>query len=106
MSEAIKAAWDRKTPVFGMKERGGRVLMMVKPKLSQKDVQATLKANIDLPNAKLMTDEHGLYMGIERYLPHGVIRHKSEYVRGAVHTQGIESNWGSLSAGCTAPSTT
>jgi len=47
-------------------------------------------------NAKLMTDEHGYYAGIGARLPHGIIRHKSEYVRGAVHTQGIEGFWAGL----------
>jgi transposase-like protein len=99
MSEAIKEAWAKKTAVFGMLERGGRVRTMVIPKLTQKGVQTTLKGNIDLGNAKLMTDEHGLYFGISRHLPHGVIRHKSEYVRGGVHTQGIESYWAILKRG-------
>ena len=58
-----------------------------------------LNANIDLPNAKLMTDEHPMYTGIIAKLPHDVIRHKSEYVRGAVHTQGIESYWAILKRG-------
>ncbi len=99
MSVAIKEAWAKKTPVFGMVERGGRVRTMVIPKLTQRGVQAKLKGNIDLPNAKLMTDEHGLYAGIELHLPHGVIRHKSEYVRGPIHTQSIESYWAILKRG-------
>jgi hypothetical protein len=61
------------------------------PKVTKRDVQATLVANIDVKHAKLMTDEYPVYHGIESRLPHGMIRHKSEYVRGAVHTQGIES---------------
>ena len=32
-------------------------------------------------------------------LPHDVIRHKSEYVRGEVHTQGIEVVLGRLKRG-------
>ena len=97
MSQRIKAAWEKKTPVFGMLERGGRVRAVAAPnKLSKKAVQAALVANIDLANSQLMTDEHAYYQGIEQHLPHGVIRHKSEYVRGEVHTQGIESFWAGL----------
>ena len=43
-----------------------------------------------------MTDEHDYYFGISAFLPHDVIRHKSEYVRGIVHTQGIEGFWAGL----------
>ena len=66
MSEAIEEAWAKKAPVFGILERGRRVRTMAVPKgnLTQKNVQATLKASIDLPHAKLMTDEQGLYIGI------------------------------------------
>ena len=46
-----------------------------------------------------MTDEHRAYSWIEQMLPHDVIRHKSEYVRGEVHTQGIESFWAILKRG-------
>jgi hypothetical protein len=103
MSQRIKAAFDNKTQVFGMVERGGRVRTMSLggkgKRITQKQIQTELKANIDLANAKLMTDEHDYYFGIERHLPHGVIRHKSEYVRGPIHTQSIESYWAILKRG-------
>ena len=100
MSEAIKTAWAKKTQVFGMLERGGRVRAMSMPakgkRISQKQVQGAILENVDVNAAKLMTDEHDYYFGIDAKLPHGVIRHKSEYVRGAVHTQGIEGFWSGL----------
>jgi transposase-like protein len=103
MSQRIKRAWNSKAQVFGMVERGGRVRTMTTggkgKRISQKQIQAELLANVDLPHAKLMTDEHDYYFGIERHLPHGVIRHRSEYVRGAVHTQSIESYWAILKRG-------
>ena len=43
-----------------------------------------------------MTDEHDYYFGISAFLPHDVIRHKSEDVRGIVHIQGIERFWAGL----------
>ena len=46
-----------------------------------------------------MSDEHNFYYGIKGVLPHDVIRHKSEYVRGDVHTQGMESFWPLLKRG-------
>ena len=47
-----------------------------------------------------MTDEHPVYRNLVKMgIPHDVIRHKSEYVRGEVHTQGIESFWSILKRG-------
>jgi hypothetical protein len=59
-------------------------------------VQSTLTANVDKANSHLITDEHPYYGGIEKHLPHGVIQHKSEYVRGTIHTQSIEGFWAGL----------
>ncbi|HLF79926.1 MAG TPA: IS1595 family transposase, partial [Dehalococcoidia bacterium] len=100
MKKAIKDASNRKTQVLGMLERGGRVRAIALSKKGQRitvpQAQAALLAHIDTENAHLMTDEYVYYSGIEARLPHGIIRHKSEYVRGAVHTQGIESFWAGL----------
>jgi transposase-like protein len=98
-SEARKATWDNKTPVFGMRERGGRVRAQAMPGLTKRAVQTTLVDNIDLPQSQLISDDHPFYRGIGKQLPHGVIRHKSEYVRGNVHTQSIESFWAILKRG-------
>ncbi|HLF78536.1 MAG TPA: IS1595 family transposase [Dehalococcoidia bacterium] len=97
--ERMRANWNRKTPVFGMLERGGRVRAMAIPGINKAAAQAQLRKHVDLPHAMLITDEHPMYGGIINSLPHGVIRHSSEYVRGAVHTQGIESFWAGLKRG-------
>ena len=99
-SEAITKALQNKTQVLGILERGGRVRAQALPvkgqRLSHKAVQATLTANIDLGKSHLISDEANYYQGIEKLLPHDVIRHKSEYVRGAIHTQSIEGFWAGL----------
>lgn len=99
MSERITAAWAKKEPVLGIVERGGRVRTVSMGKLTRKSVQETIIATVDTERTALMSDEHMYYYGINRTLPHGIIRHKSEYVRGAVHTQGIESYWAILKRG-------
>jgi len=98
MSDSVRQGLAKKTAVFGIRERGGRVRAQAMPMLSQRDVERHLAENIDLGNSHLITDEHPLYYWIRRYLPHDVIRHRSEYVRGPVHTQGIESFWALLKA--------
>ena len=48
---------------------------------------------------ELITDEYGSHRRISAHLPHSVIRHDSEYVRGRVHTNGIENYWSVLKRG-------
>jgi transposase-like protein len=99
MSEAIKESWAKKTPVFGIRERDGRVRASVIPKVNARAVEDAINANVDHTASRLMTDEHQAYYWMKNRLPHDVIRHKSEYVRGDVHTQGIESFWAILKRG-------
>ena len=98
MSERIKAAWERKAPVFGIKERDGRIRASATGKLTRRGVQETIRQNV-ARGSRVMTDEHMYYRNLGYLLPHDVIRHKSEYVRGEVHTQGIESFWALLKRG-------
>ena len=98
-TETRKAAYHTKTPVFGMVERGGEVRAMVMPKVSQDNVEHTIWNNVDRDRTRLMTDEHPVYFHMAKMLPHGVIRHESEYVRGEVHTNTMESFWAILKRG-------
>lgn len=54
---------------------------------------------IDLKDAHLITDGHPAYRLIKEYLPHDVVDHEVEYVRGDVHTQNIEGYWSILKRG-------
>jgi transposase-like protein len=99
ISQRLKAAYDSKTPVFGVTERGGQIRADVMPKVSADAVERVLRDNVDRANARLFTDEYPLYRRMSKLLPHDVIRHKSEYVRGEVHTQSIESFWAILKRG-------
>jgi transposase-like protein len=96
---SLKLAYERKTPVFGIRERDGNVRAMVMPTVSQKAVERAMFHAVDRAKARLMTDEHPVYAKMAQMLPHDVIRHNSEYVRGEVHTQGIESFWAILKRG-------
>jgi transposase-like protein len=98
VSQRKQEAYRSKTPVFGMIERGGRVRAHVMPKVSQRNAERAIWDNVH-PSARVMTDEHPIYHHLNKMLPHGVIRHESEFVRGDVHTQGIESFWAVLKRG-------
>ena len=99
---------DRRKPrkekdvVLGMVERGGKVRTMHIGKgndVNRKALEPLLLANIDTKNTRLITDAHRAYAVIRRYLPHDVIRHESEYVRGDIHTQNIEGYWSIVKRG-------
>jgi hypothetical protein len=69
------------------------------PKVSQDNVERALFHAVDRGASHIMTNEHPVYARLSKMLPHDVIRHKSEYVRGEVHTQHIESFWAVLKRG-------
>ena len=48
------------------------------------------------PGSNVCTDEHGGYTAIGPAYVHEVINHAQEYVRGKVHTNGIENFWSLL----------
>ena len=48
------------------------------------------------------TDDHKAYKGLKHFYAHETVKHSaSEYVRGQVHTNGIESFWATLKRGIT-----
>lgn len=57
-------------------------------------MHAVIRENV-ATDAKVMTDEHGAYASLSKHgWEHDIVCHsKDEWVRGNVHTQGIESFW-------------
>lgn len=95
--DARQRAYDKKTPVFGILERGGRVRTVVLPMMTQVNMARTFMQNVDLHDSVLVTDENWAYGGIRMLLPHRTVRHRSEYVTSdGIHTQGIENFWSIL----------
>jgi transposase-like protein len=87
-----------KAIVVGMLERGGRVKAEVVAERATHVLQDLIKAHID-ESATLITDELPAYNKTK--LVHEVINHANEYVRGHVHTNGIENFWTLLKRGLT-----
>jgi transposase-like protein len=85
-----------KTIVVGMVERGGRVRAEVVMERTHAVLRAVANKHIH-PGATLMTDEWGGYKGAN--FTHEIVNHAVEYVRGHVHTQGIENFWALLKRG-------
>jgi transposase-like protein len=85
-----------KTIVVGMVERGGRVRAEVVMERTHAVLRAVANKHIH-PGATLMTDDWGGYKGAN--FTHEIVNHAVEYVRGNVHTQGIENFWALLKRG-------
>ena len=87
-----------KTPVVGMRERGGRVKAMPVEKVDGQTLHGAIKAHVT-PGSTLYTDDHRGYLGLEEY-DHKSVKHSAkEYVNGMAHTNGIESVWAVLKRG-------
>ena len=82
-----------KAVVFGMMERGGDVRAYVVSDRTRATVQGEIAKNVD-PGAKVYTDSFTSYNGLNRRYRHDFVDHNAiEFVRGDVHTNGIENFW-------------
>jgi len=85
----------RKTPVFGILERGGRVHTQIVRNCSKATLQAIIKGRIDL-SASIHSDGWRAYDGLVEagFAKHHRIRHQDDqFADGGVHINGIESFW-------------
>lgn len=83
-----------KVPVIGVKDRAtGKVAAEVIPAVNAATAREFLSSHVSASTA-VYTDEHSAYRGLPR---HETVCHSAaEYVRGDVHTNGIESLWSML----------
>ena len=82
-----------KTAVHGMLDRDAReIRCKVIPNIRRETLQNEILNNIEL-GGRLYTDEWAGYMGLEKTFVHEVVQHAKEYVRGQVHTNGLENFW-------------
>ena len=85
----------RKTPVFGILERGGRVHTQIVRNCSKATLQAIIKGRIDL-SASIHSDGWRAYDGLVEagFAKHHRIRHQDDqFAEHGVHINGIESFW-------------
>ena len=80
-----------KTPVLGLRERGGRTQVIVLKDTSKKTIQDELNKRID-KDATLYTDEHASYQG-NKFIHKTVDHSKKQFVDGPAHTNSAESLW-------------
>lgn len=83
-----------KTPVVGIVERNGKIVLKVVEKLTSRNLVKMLKNNVNTENSLVMTDEYRPYRKFEDIVEHLSIDHsKGEFKRGIVHLNTIEGFW-------------
>ena len=87
-----------KQPVFGLRERTGKVRAFPINKVDKDTLHAAIKAHVE-PGATVYTDTHPSYRGLDGYDHQSVAHSLGEYVRGRVTTNGLESFWALLKRG-------
>jgi transposase-like protein len=90
-----------KAIVFGLLERHGdssKVRTKVIFDRSQETLQGEVRKHVE-PGAEVFTDAHRSYMGLSAEYVHQFTDHAETYVRGNVHTNGIENFWSLLKRG-------
>jgi len=86
-----------KTAVMGILERGGKVRAKVVGNTKKKSLQPEIRQHV-LAGSALFTDAKRSYSGLNEF-QHEIVDHAVEYVRGEVHTNGMENFWSLLKRG-------
>jgi transposase-like protein len=87
-----------KAAVLGLLRRGGEVRAQVVPDRRKHTLEAMVHGNI-APNSVVYTDALPSYEDLDNEYIHQVVDHAVEYVRGRVHTNGLENFWSLLKRG-------
>jgi transposase-like protein len=85
-----------KTAVFGMLDREQRkIRAMVVPNVRRDTLQAKILNNVKY-GSSIYSDDAVAYDALKEKFVHEVVNHAEEYVRGQVHTNGLENFWSLL----------
>jgi transposase-like protein len=85
-----------KTAVMGILDRDSRqIRAKVIPNLKRNTLQGMVLSEVS-KGAKLYTDTQASYDGLSKEYVHEIVNHMTEYVRGQVHTNGMENFWSLL----------
>jgi hypothetical protein len=86
----VQGLLERKT-----EKRASRVIVKVVETRKRKDLQANVREYV-LKGSEVHTDSLRSYNGLAEEYTHNVIDHAEAYVRGHVHTNGMENFWSLL----------
>lgn len=87
----------RKVPVFGMIERGGKVVAAVVPDAKEKTILPIIQKHVSTDSI-VLTDDYPTYDKLNAlgYYHESIAHSRDAYVRGSVHTNTIENFWSIL----------
>ena len=97
----LRGRSDTKTPVFGICETGGKVVVKVTNWVSKKSAKDLIEKHI-ADGTNIVTDGYAMYafLGQDDRFKHYMVDHKAgQYVNGGFHTNGIENFWSLLKRG-------
>jgi transposase-like protein len=87
---------ESKTPIFGMLERKGELIIMPVVDTKRRTLEPLIIGYVE-KGTRIMSDEWWAYTELKRFYDHKTVKHKArEYVRGPIHTNGIEGAWSQL----------
>jgi transposase-like protein len=92
---------DVKTPVFGIIETGGKVIVKVTDWVSKKLAKDLIEKHV-AEGTNMVTDGYAMYafLGQDDRFKHYIVDHKAgQYVNSGFHTNGIENFWSLLKRG-------
>lgn len=90
---------EHKSIVMGSLDRtAGKVRAEVMPSTDRKNMDAMVRRNVKF-GTTVYTDNHVGYSGLKARFTHEFVNHVDQYVRGRVHTNGIENFWSLLKRG-------
>lgn len=89
-----------KAVVVGLLQRHGEVRTRVVEHTTAAELKGMIKENVERWS-EVYTDEHQSYVGLGANYFHRVINHAETYVKGRIHTNGIENFWSLLKRGLT-----
>lgn len=81
-----------KTVVMGLLTRGGEVRTEILRDTQTKTIREIVQRHVE-PGTALMTDAFQPYQSLADQYAHEFVNHATEYVRGNVHTNGLENFW-------------
>ena len=81
-----------------MLQRGGKVRATVIEDRHKPTLHGHVNANVEA-GSNVFTDELVAYWGLDEKYVHQIINHAEQYVRGNVHTNGMENFWSLLKRG-------
>lgn len=85
-----------KTPVVGVRDRSGKVRMQAVPDVTGRSIGKVLREYVEMDAEMVVADQLNSYDQLASEFTMERINHTREYVRGKIHTNGIESVWAIL----------